>query len=68
MPKCEEPLRYEVHAGRQIYRDGRPWLYINRPNDGASPTEADHMTHVICRLLNFREEINKEHLLGHWPE
>ena len=52
--------RYTVEAGRQIYRDGKPFVSIHReglggPTEedrGPSPTEADELTHVIAALLN----------------
>ena len=44
-------VRYTVVAGRQIYRDGAPFISIGR--EGAtSPTEADAMVHTVARFLN----------------
>jgi len=57
--------RFTVEAGRQIYRDGKPFISIHREGDGpqrgpggtgnepgATPTEADELTHIIAALLN----------------
>jgi hypothetical protein len=57
--------RFTVEAGRQIYRDGQPFISIRREGDGpqrgpagtdnepgATPTEADELTHIIAVLLN----------------
>ena len=51
--------RYTVEPGRHIYRDGKPFIYIGRPDDGAYPTEADLVTHTIAACLNFRDEVSR---------
>ena len=49
--------RYTVEPGRHIHRDGKPFIYIGRPNGDVSPTEIDAITHTICSCLNFRDEV-----------
>lgn len=42
---------YTVEPGRNIYRDGKPFVCIDKQGD-TKPTEADSLTHIICFLLN----------------
>jgi hypothetical protein len=44
-------FRYTVEPGRNIYRNGIPFIYIQKAGE-TSPTEADMITHVIAELLN----------------
>jgi hypothetical protein len=47
--------RYTVEAGRAIYRNGAPFISINRddpPGGYTQPTDVDSVTHAICRALN----------------
>lgn len=55
-----KPARYTVEAGRQIYRDGMPFLSIAREGTTA-PHEADAFTHAVAWLLN-------RHDLGNPPD
>lgn len=51
-------MRYTVEPGRQIYKDGKEFIHIG--NEGLDPCEADEMTRIICKLLNFRNEFVTE--------
>lgn len=41
---------FTVSAGRQIYRNGKPFIGIDR--NAADPVVADELTHALCFLLN----------------
>lgn len=43
--------RFTVEAGRQIYRDGKPFISINREGN-TQPTEADTVTNRVATFLN----------------
>jgi len=43
---------YTCEAGRQIYRDGKPFISIRREGD-THPTNADAIVHVIVHVLNL---------------
>lgn len=45
--------QFTVEAGRQILRDGRPFLSVRREGD-TRPIEADEVTHQIAALLSGR--------------
>ena len=53
--------RYTVEPGRAIFKDGKPFICIERDCDPrsreyvVSPIEADMVTHRICNLLNASE-------------
>lgn len=54
---------YTVEAGRQIYRDGKPWLYISGSigYNGAfnyMPVEADALVHLVVDVLNSGYEFD----------
>jgi len=56
--------RYRVEAGRQIYRDGKPWLYIGgcRDEHGNSlynPCAADRLVYLVVDLLNSGYEYDE---------
>jgi hypothetical protein len=56
MPRKNEIIKhFTVTAGRQILRDGEPFIGINREGY-TSPTDADEITHVICDLLNLEAD------------
>jgi len=50
--------KYTVEAGRQIYRDGKPWLYLGGCVEPKTkmhyyqPVEADRLVYVIVDMLN----------------
>jgi hypothetical protein len=44
-------IRYTVEAGRQILKDGAPFIGINRQGD-THPSDADEVTHIIADCLN----------------
>lgn len=46
-----KPKRFTVEAGRQICRDGKPFISIVR-NCETTPCEADELAHIIAALLN----------------
>ena len=50
MAKKKCPL-YVVHGGREIHRNGKPFITIRREGT-MSPTAADSVTHRIAALLN----------------
>lgn len=58
--------RFTVEAGRQIYRDGKPFISIGREGD-TPPVVADEMTHAIATLLNGTRDMREE-LLGKGEE
>ena len=43
--------KYTVVAGRQIYKDNKPFIGIQKAGE-TNPTDADEITHVIADLLN----------------
>jgi hypothetical protein len=43
--------RYTVEPGRQIYRDGQPFISVGRECRDM-PADIDETTHIICALLN----------------
>jgi hypothetical protein len=43
---------YTVEAGRQIYRDGKPWLYISGNQGHYQPVEADALVYLVVDVLN----------------
>jgi len=50
-------MKYTVEAGRNIYRDGKPWIYLggrNGVNGGLlyNPCEVDRLAYLIADLLN----------------
>jgi hypothetical protein len=42
---------FTLEAGRQIYRDGEPFISIGREGKTA-PIEADAMARVLVRMMN----------------
>lgn len=45
--------RFTVEPGRNIYRDGEPFISIDRVNTtNCTPTMADALTHTIAHLLS----------------
>lgn len=53
---------YGVFPGREIRKDGKPFIFVTRNDKGdeyVSPTECDTLTRDICDWLNSREE-NRE--------
>lgn len=54
--------KFTVEAGRQVYRDGKPYLSVGREGD-TLPTSADEATHLLAACLqrkNFRGRFEKE--------
>lgn len=49
---------YTVESGRVILRNGEPFVSIHRCEGGATPVEADDLTHIIAALLNEHEEVD----------
>lgn len=67
-------MTYTVEPGRNIYKNGKPWIYVSIPKEpatngysGALPAEADDETRRIAALLNQDEGSRKVKtiLLGH---
>lgn len=50
--------KYTVEPGRQIYRNGRPFISINREGE-TEPAEADKMARQLCAMLVSRDERNE---------
>jgi predicted ATP-grasp superfamily ATP-dependent carboligase len=46
--------KYEVRPGRNIYKNGAPFIAIAKCGD-TPPVEADEMAHKVCELLNAEE-------------
>lgn len=52
---------YTVESGRNIYKNGKPFVYLAIPTDkvtnarACEPAEADDLTHLISFLLNVNE-------------
>lgn len=44
-------MKYTLEPGRQIFRDGKPFISINREGR-TQPADADDCAHAILRLLN----------------
>lgn len=53
MPKRKKASCYTVEPGREIYRNGQPFITIHREGE-TRPVDADRITHVIARALNRR--------------
>lgn len=51
--------RFTVEAGRQIYRDGKPFISIGREGN-TPPVVVDEMTHAIVALLNEARDMREE--------
>lgn len=49
--KSEATVNYTVEPGRNIYRDGEPFISIHKTGSTA-PVTADEVTHVIAAALN----------------
>ena len=49
----EAEQTYTVEAGRQIFKDGEPFISINKEGS-TSPTETDDITRQIAKALNRR--------------
>ena len=47
-------VRFEVQAGRAIYRDGRPFFHVEQDVEypEVTPCEMDELAHILCTLLN----------------
>ena len=54
--ELEKPV-YTVEPGRNIYRNGEPFIKIDKTGQ-TFPFEADMITRQICGLLNAREKEN----------
>jgi hypothetical protein len=50
--------RFTVEAGRQIYREGVPFISIHREGE-TSPCEADEIMRIIAALLNIPVRVKK---------
>ncbi len=51
--------KYELMAGRWIYREGQPFFALQRPDIQrvfVNPSELDDMARWICQQLNDYEE------------
>jgi len=44
--------RWTVEPGRWLYLDGKPYVALHRDHGAASPTDADKLAHIVCKLLN----------------
>jgi hypothetical protein len=46
--------RYTVAPGRNINRDGKPFIRVQRRNEDTSPAEVDSVIRELVRMLNER--------------
>jgi hypothetical protein len=58
--------KFEVTAGRNIYRDNKPFIRIENCAESYNPCELDELTHIIAALLNRlgNKEIKTTYLEG----